>query len=238
MRSYLEDTIAAVLVLFRDGGEPFIPDSGSASWSLRDHEGSVVLSGQAISLGITDTQTLVQVPAIQNTITSPREFEKRMLIVTAMRNGAPWEARVPYRLTPWLNHSVTINVVRSLAGLTTQELPEDDVDIYAAYKWLEAKLTPTTLEEALASGTKNETDANKAIASKALLEALPAVSMRMLKRKADGSIEAERFEQDLNALRESLQKNIDDAMTNIGNVVEAGSALFSFGNPTDVITGV
>lgn len=239
MRSFLVNTIAAVPVLFREGGEPFIPDANSAKWHLRDHAGALALSNQNITLGLTDTQTVVQVPALQNTITSPRQFEKRTLIVTATRQGGiPWEMRVAYRVSPWLNHTVTINSVRSLAGLAADELHEDDVDIYAAYKWIEEKITATTLETALASGTADETNTNRAIASKALLEALPAVSMRMLKRKTDGSLEAERFEQDLAALRDMLQRNVDTVVTDLGSVETANTSLFSFGLPTDPITGV
>jgi len=238
MRSYLQDEIAAILVSFTDGGEPFMPTANSASWSLRDHDGAVILSGQAITLSVGDVETVVQVPAIQNAITSPREFEKRTLIVSALHGARPWQTILSYILTPWLNHTVTMETVRSLAGLSSSELADGDVDIYSAYKWLEAKLTSAVLTTALASGTKDETDVNRAIASKALLEALPAVINRNLKRKTDGSLEAEKFGLDMALLREALAKNIDEVVQDIGGVVQATPSLFSFGLPTDVITGV
>jgi hypothetical protein len=238
MRSFLQDEIAAILVPFTDGGEPFMPTASSATWSLRDHDGAVILSAQAITLGVADVETLIQVPAIQNTITSPREFEKRTLIVNALHGARPWQIIMPYILTPWLNHTVTMETVRSLAGLSSSELADGDVDIYSAYKWMEAKLTSALLTTALASGTKDETDVNRAIASKALLEALPAVINRNLKRKTDGSLEAEKFGLDMALLRDALAKNIDEVVQDIGGVVQATPSLFSFGLPTDVITGV
>lgn len=238
MRSYLKDTIAAIPVQFAEGGEPFMPFSGSALWHLRDHTGALVLSNQAITLGALDFETLIQVPSIRNAITAPREFEKRTLIITALHGIRPWEFIIPYRITPWLNHAVSIDSVRSLAGLSAEELQDDDVDIYASYKWLEGKLTTATLDAALLTGTKQETDVNKAIASKALLDALPAVLNRLLKRKTDGSLEAEKFGFDMEILRDALNKNLDDVMESIGGVTQAVPSLFSFGTPTDMITGV
>lgn len=237
MRSILEDTIAAIPVRFTDGNEPFVPVSGSAKWALRGHDGALLLTNQAISLGSLDVETLIQVPADQQTIDAAREFDKRTLIVTALRGVSPWELRVSYRVTPWINHTVTIDTVRGLAGLSSDELTPDDIDIYAAYKWLEDKIQTSVLETALASGTKDEIDANLAIASYTLLQALPAVANRLMKRRADGSMEAERFQADMPALRDKLQANIDAVVANLSNVVDDSPVLFSFGTPTDVITG-
>lgn len=239
MRSYLANAIAAILVEFRDGGEPFIPVSGSVSWSLRDHSGTLVTGfvNLALTPGVTDTSVLIQVPALQNEITSPREFEKRTVIVSASKAGTPWQAVIPYRITPWLNHSVTADSARALAGLDRSELPDAELDIYAAYKWVEDKLGVDTLETALASGTSDETDANRAIAARAVLVCLSAVASRVLKRRTDGSLEAERFEFDVGKLRVELQALIDTVLINLAGSDIEEPGLFSFGTPTDPITG-
>lgn len=239
MRAYLADTIAAIPVDFVDGGEPFIPDTSSVTYSLRDHAGALI--GAQTNIGVTvgpaDTSVQIAVGAIYNAITTPREFEKRTLIVSALHAGVPVVFQTVYRIAPWLNHSVTMDMVRSLAGLRPSELDDDDVDLFAAYKWLEAKISTVILTTALASGTKDEIDTNLAIASKALLDALPAVENRLLKTKTDGSMEAERFQFDFDALRIQLQANIDGVIEDIAGDAPAQSALYSFGTPTDPITG-
>lgn len=239
MRSYLVDQAALIPVLFSELGEPFIPDADSVTWTLRSQSGAVVSGFVDVSVttGPTDVQVNITIPALQNTISSGLLFEKRTIMVSALRGGKPWMHRVSYYVVPWSNHIVDAAYARSLVGLDDSDVPDSDLDIFNAYLVMSQRLGQTEMEDALSSGTEQEMLVNRAIAARALLDAMPAISNRILKRRTDGSIQAERFKFDRELMEAALRGHIDQAVLSVFGETGESTLLFSFGAPTDPITG-
>lgn len=237
MRSYLEDEAARILVEFTEGGEPFI--ASAATWSLRGQDGALLSGPNTITLGLADVQTSIVISASLNTVLDGLEFEKRTLIVEATNAATTqvWTRRVAYRVLPWLNHSVTPDSVRALAGLDVQNLPDEDIDVFSAYLWLKSMLPDGGLNSALINGGRTEVLANKALEARAVLDAIPSIANRMLKKRADGSIQAERFTFDPTLLQGLMQRHIDEAIEAINPVAAEAVVNYSFGIPTDPVTG-
>lgn len=239
MLAYLKDQAAPLLIRFMESGEPFIPDVGSVTWSLRGHAGTLVPGyvDTPLSTGVTDVEKVLTVPALQNTITGTNFFEKRSVIVSALRAGRPWSSVVHYQVIPWLLHTVTPQSARALIGLDQYDLDDSEIDIFGAYLFMRNRLTDTVIVAALSAGTQVEARANRAIGAKAILDALPALSNRILKSKTDGTIKAERFKFDIELMRRTLQGYVDDAVFDALGDNGASTLAYSFGTPTDVITG-
>lgn len=239
MQAFLQDKAALLLVQFTESGEPFIPDANSVSWTLRAHDGTQVVGyiDTAISTGVSTVEVSITVPALQNTITAPRDYEKRSVIVSALRGGKPWTKVCHYRIIPWSLHTVTPEAVRSLSGLQDYDLPDAEIDIFEAYLQIRERMGAVALQTALASGVDNEILANRAIAAQALLNRIPTLQTRLLKRRSDGSLQAERFPIDLKDLEARLRGYISEAI--IAGVEDNGAVPmnYSFGLPTDPVTG-
>lgn len=239
MLAYLQDQAALLLIQFTESGEPFIPDTGSVTWSLRDHSGVLVpaYTNVALSTGATDIQKNITIPALQNTIDAARAFEKRTVVVSALRSGNPWTKVITYRVIPWLNMSVTADSARALLGLEPYELTDEEIDIYAAYQKISSQVGQEALQNALTSGTDTELKTNKAIAAQALLDAFAVLQTRLLKRRTDGSIQAERLAINFEDMKAQLQGYVFEATLAIQGESGASVMAFSFSLPVDPITG-
>lgn len=207
--------------LIRDG-EPFLADDGSVTWSLRDHTGALVAGMTNVPLTSGgETTLLINVPASANEIAPGRQFEKRSISVKGLTDGQPFLAGTQYRITPWLNHSVTPSQIWAFIGTDAGELPEADIDITGAYIALSELVGETQLVEALNSGTKLEQQANDAIKGLAVLRVLPGVRQRLLKRAEDGTLKAERFAIDFNKLAEDATALVNLAVREVGGLDDA-----------------
>lgn len=203
--------------LTRDG-EPFLADDGSVTWSLRDHTGALMSGMTNVSLPSSDTTLLVEVPAAANEIAPGRQFEKRSISIKGLAEGQPFVAGAQYRITPWLNHSVTTSQIWAFIGTDAGELPEADIDITGAYFSLAEMVGETQLVEALSSGSKLEQRANDAIKGMAVLRVLPGVRQRLLKRAEDGTLKAERFAIDFNQLAADATALVTLAVREVGGL--------------------
>jgi len=182
MLTYLADSIATVLVLFRQQASPVIPTS--ASYTLYDTAGVALLSDQTITVGPTTTQAAIAVAAQYNGIAT--DFEKRTLLVKYVYSGRTYYERVVYQLTKWLNHSVSFDQIRNLLGVNVHELKDDDIDLTRAYFEIQTLITAAVLEPALVAGDIREINANIAIACQAALNVLPSLKTRIAQQESDG----------------------------------------------------
>lgn len=224
--------------LARDG-EPFLADTGSVTWSLRRHDGTLDPARTNVAFtNLSDTTLLIPVPLAANAIDSGRLFEKRTVVVRGLRGGQPFTATTQYRLAPWLNHSVTPDLVRAFIGTDLGELPDAEIDLVAAYYDLSTLIDADTLATALSSGTELEIRSNDAIKGLAVLRALPGVRQRMLKRAEDGTLKSERFTIDFDRLAADAAALVSRAVTEVGGVEAVDPVLFILAGPaTDLITG-
>jgi len=237
MLSFVSDQDVVLVVPFLWNDEPFIPDASSATWSLRDAAGVLVGGYTDVALVTTGvTKISITVPAAENALAG--RFEKRTVVVKALRNGYPWSVSVPYKIHPWLNHTVSPEDVRNFIGVGMSELPDSSIDLLGAYVRLEATLTQSVLNDALTAGGSEEQVANNAVLGHAVLLLLPALRQRLLLKKADGPLRADRDTLDFSALAGTAQAYIADAVSILLGVQDSfADAFITFSEPTDPITG-
>lgn len=237
MIEVLEGDAAAIFVEFKLNGEPFVPDA-DPSWHLRDHSGAILLAE-------TDCPTLatsvtLTVSGANNGITSGFRFEKRTVVVSGTNDGVPFSQRVPYRIIPWLNHTVTPDAVRSFIGLETGELPDEAIDLTEAYYTLADIVgDDATLATGLEEGGSVEQALNKGIIGSAVLAVLPSLQARISKKDADGNRSVERFDIDFEKLTEMARRLQGEAVQSLSStVINDTLPLIVFTSRTDPYTGV
>jgi len=239
MLTYITGEPALVAVPLARDGEPFLADDGSLSWVVRDHEG-LIIPGQGGALDAADTQVLVSVPALVNTIAAGRQFEKRFLTVNGTSAAVPFRITIPYRVSEWLNHTVSEDAVRAFIGTDSGELPDVEIDLPAAYYEISTLVGGVNLKNALNDGGNLERLANNAIKGQAVLNALPGMQARMSKREEDGVMKVERFQIDFDAIALAAKRLIAAAIRDVGLIDDNASAptLFMLTTPTpDPVTG-
>src|SRR5579872_7108122 len=108
-----------------------LPDAGSVSYRVYGTDGSP-LAGPT-SVATSDTGVTLTIDGALNTIEPPRIFEKRIVIVKMASNGEPFVFQTDYRVIPFLNMTASAADVRSVIGATSDELPDEDIDLLQAY---------------------------------------------------------------------------------------------------------
>lgn len=190
---FTEGEDVPVRILFKNGGETFIPDANSVYYTVRDNDGQTVVghTNVAVSTGATTAAVTITVPAIVNQITG--KIEQRTVQVKATRGGIPWNTSVAYHLTEWLNFSVRPPQVRKYLGVNEGELPDEDIDLVRAYLQVELDIGEENFAEALSSGTMEAIRANDAIMYQAALQILPGFALRIAQQETNGTLGFQRY---------------------------------------------
>lgn len=240
MITVIPDTIAVLAVPFILRGNPAIPASNSVRWTLIGHDGLPVSGAidQPVTTGPADTQAVIQVPGSKNQLgDASRLFESRRLIVSAILGGAPWSVELPYRVAPRPNISVTNGDVRAYLGVNEDELPDDGIDVFAAFVAVRAAAGATALTAALTEGGATQLLANRAVLAQTVLLLIPSLQQRLLLTHTDGSISATRNKIDFKAIAEQAQRDLASGLDAILGRTPVESPFFVIGTLTDVITG-
>lgn len=237
MLTYTAGEDIEVAVPFERDGEPFVPDENTVAWALRGQDGA--LTGSFVSIDVSDTSALIPVLAASNSVATGMRFEKRTVVVRGERDGRPFEVRVPYQITPWLNYTASPEDVRNFCGAAGSELSDSDINLVDAYFRVADIVTEDGLEFALISGLAAEQNANRAIVAAAVLTALPGLRARMLKKEGDGNRTLERFNMDFDRLEADALKALKDATTSLSAIDDNTTAppIFILTTPTDPVTG-
>lgn len=238
MLDFLAGEAVTITVPFTRDGEPFVPDANSVSWSLRGHDGSVLVASTTLS-GITDTLAAINIAAANHNIVAGRVFEKRALTVRASSNGSPYTRTVAYRIHTWLNLSVTEASVRDYIGCDDAELPDEAIDLLGAYLKVASRAGQAVLDDALTSGTLRELQANSAVVAQGVLDCLPGLAQRLAKKETDGNRNIERFSLDIEQLERSAREALRIALEAVSAVNDATTTptIFVVASRTDPITG-
>jgi hypothetical protein len=234
VQSFVAGNDVGLSILLLQGGEPVVPDAGSLQWELRGQNGAIL--SPRTTQACTETSVLVTINASHNAITLP--FEKRTVAVYWTINGFPMVNRVSYRLTAFLNHTITEDDVRNFVGLEADALPDEDVDIIQAYFDCSALLGDATLlPNALINGGDNERAANRAIQAQSVLNLMPSLQARFLAREADGQRQIENLPIDLADLEHRASDQLTRAINQVGSRSYTPPTFTVAGVMTDVITG-
>jgi hypothetical protein len=207
---------AAVQFQFIVDGEFVVPTV--ATYSVRDNAGALMtgLVDVAISLGATDTQATITVPANKNTVGNGLLFENRTVIGKFTYQGNIYPFRQSYRIAPFLNHTVTPDDVRSALGVLKHEFSDDDIDITSSYYLVQERVGATALTTALAAGDITNQYANWAIMYRCAMDLVPALQLRAGLDQGDDNITFGRFDKvDWEELYDNLNQTYEDAIWNM-----------------------
>lgn len=240
MLDFLTGREARINVKYLDGTNPVIPTVGTATYTVYDSTGTVITGYNALSIAtdVTTWQSTIVIPSGVNTIPSPQQFERRIVIVTFQSNGSSYQTRIDYRVIPFVPYTVTAENVRSFVGLEKKELPDSDVDLFVAY--LRAKKDiGANLDIALENGTLSEVRANEAIAMQAVFELIPSLQQRVAQREENGLIGFDRIKiKDFSAIISAAYTKYYDIVDELlGITVGATYTLITVTQDADPVTG-
>lgn len=229
--------MTTVTAQFLVDGQPRVPDADSVVYTLYGQLGEVLASDVPVSTG--PTTTAVKIVTDPATDVRTLRFEKRTLVLSWTTGGAPFSQRIIYRLTAFLNHTVTPDQVRSYLGIAAKDLSDADIDIVSAYLEAEERLTAELLDISLASGGLVEQRANDVILYLAVLRLMPSLQMRVAQEETNGTIGFKRPQiKSFEDLRATTEDRLQDAISTI--TVSTGVSdwnLIAATTPTDPITG-
>lgn len=242
MSDFLAGADVTLMVMLSDAGTPQVPDADSLTYTVRDQAGSTItgLIDVPITTGPTTFQVPITIPAVNNSIADGRRFEKRMVAINYLVNGVGKQQMVAYRLTTFLNHSVSPSQVRGFIGVQQYELPDDDIDLMSAFLKCEKLVGLDVLSDALSSGTTTELTANTLIRMQAVLDVLPSLKQRVAQSETNGPKGFTRPTiRDFSEIEQSARDRYSDALSELTNANANGSTftLAVLTQDTDPITG-
>lgn len=238
MRNVLEGDGVSLLIPFKLDGDYVVPDVGSVAYTLRDNAGAPVAGHTNVAVTTTTNTTSIPIPFGSNVHTLVEDVEVRTLQVKWQKNGQSFVYMTSYRVVPWANYIVTGHSVRVLLGVGEHELPDEDIDLFAAYMEMDATLGGTILDDALVAGTRGTLKANEAIACLAAIEVLPSLQLRALQRERVEDHEQTRLGNiNFRKLGTDLSEKLAAAVAVLTNSEATVPTLFTLGTPTDAITG-
>lgn len=225
MKTYLAGEDITFRVPLRMQGEPVVPDAGSVKLTVRDNTGQILVDKAAVSMDLGSTEATVTILAVNNALGAGR-FTNRTVIIHYTKTGRPQEERLAYRLTAWLNTTVTPSDVRNFLGVDDKELPDADIDIMEAYLDVETDVTEAILTAALAGADQKQTAANRMILAKTVLNQIPGLPLRITQNSSDGVFSAQRPKIDFVLLEQRAQAMYADAGDLVASRLEITQDLF------------
>ena len=235
----LDGTAASVRVDFQTPYGMAIPEADTVVYSLFDHVGGGLITGQPVSVDPQATGVTIEIPDTLTNIMMGRDFEKRTLTVSWRSAGRSHTDIHRLRIIPLPPYSTEAQDVRTFFGYSSDELLDDEVDLYSAYLSLNQEID---LLPMLQSGTYREDLANEAIMLTAAVALIPSLRLRTPKENTSGTDTYSRFATtpDFDAIGAAALARLAEIKAEIGITVVSTTSPFlvAFSNPTDAITGV
>jgi hypothetical protein len=232
-----------VILEFMVDGQPVVPDANTIGFTAWDNGGSIIQKYNfSQPVDAVPTQMSVVMSLALSDIPSNVLFESRYLRADFMYNSKPYSVSKAYRLHHMIPMTEGPQSVRALVGADHDELPDDDIDLIAAYMEL-AAIYGAAIDTALRRTDVIAMAANNAIALQAAVSLCQSMQSRLLKsEKADNSgferaaMDFIKLEGDLRGQLAARLQQITDA---IGGTVSVavGHNLFSLSSQADRITG-
>jgi hypothetical protein len=218
------------------GGVPTQPDAGTVTATVRDQTGQVVAGLDHKPITVPGTTASISVPAGANAIAS--ETESRYVTLSYIAGGQSRQQHAAYSLHPFLPLEASADAVRGLLGVASDELPDDDIELVPAYYDLVAD-NGDAFKNAFTTGNRQRQQANRALALRAALDALPSLQLRVFQARTSENNTFGRFQTvDFQQLRVDLTDQLAAAL-NIANASTATVSiptLFVVSTPTDPVT--
>jgi hypothetical protein len=216
-------------------GIPVTPDGGTVKFTVRDQAGAVIAGLDQQPLTVQGTTASILVPAGANAIGA--DTESRFVSVSFIADGASRQQQRAYCLHPFIPLATDENAVRSLLGVSADELPDDDIELVDAYYALLVG-NPAVGAALPTTGIKRQM-ANRAIALRAALDALPSLQLRVFQNRTVENSTFGRFQNvSFAQLRADLTDELSAALNAVPDVATAASlpTLLVVSSPTDPVT--
>jgi hypothetical protein len=217
------------------GGVPAQPDDGTVTFTVRDQSGAVLGGLDHQPLTVPGTTASISVPAGANEIAG--ESESRFVTLSYIAGGQSRQQQTAYGLHPFLPIEATEDAVRGLLGVSRDELPDDDIELVPAYYDLKTD-NGDVFSNAFTATDRKRQQANRALALRAALDALPSLQLRVFSAKQVENNSVNRFGSvSFTRLRDDLLQQLRQALNGVkGNTTPTYPTLLKVATSTDVIT--
>lgn len=194
MKNFLSGQDLSIEVLFEQDLDPVVPDVASVTYDLYDNGGSKIATAVAVTTTTATTSVAIPIVGGLNTKAGGLAFEMRKLVVNWLLNGASNSTEISYRLISSTPMAVSAQSARSLVGMSKDELPDDDLDMYGAYVEVQADIGAGVVATALSAGDKTTLAVNRMIAVRSLINVLGSIQMRALVQDKSNTAQVSRFD--------------------------------------------
>lgn len=222
------------LVLF-DKGQP----TSDLTYTLTDQDGSTVDSG-TVTISTGQMSHEIVISAVDNVMSKPL-IEQMKLAWSYTTDTESVSEEYRYRLHAAIEFPVSVDAVRNMLGVSEQEVPDRDIDLFAGYLAFRQELPDTTDYSTLASAGDFDTyKIATAIEAATALTLFTTLQIRLPKAYNSGTSEYERWNSiDWDALRAELSTKFTTGLSVIDEDLELFETIDIFGlsdAPTDPIT--
>lgn len=212
---------------------------GAVSYQLLGNDGAPLIE-DTLTPDPGALSCLIIIPGTENTCDLPY-FENRTLTFSYVNADGLVTGRSPYRVQRPIPFVVGEDSVRAKLGVEKHELPNDNIDLVAAYIEFAAYFEEGALATHANAGTRATMLCSQAIEAMAALVVLPSLQLKIAQRESSGTNEYQRFAgTDWSSIEASLAAHIDRARAAVDGLFDTtGDGAFSFGTVTrtDAITG-
>lgn len=235
---WVETTKASSVTFELKVGNDFVvPDpSTTAVFTVRNRAGAT-LHTETLVNPVGSTLTFIT-PSGVNTLTGSNTNEIRLTSLTYVYEGVTFKLDNTYKVTQFLPLTVTPQTVRTLLGLSYEELEDEEVDLITAYYTL-ANGYGTTFTTAFTTEGYLGDQANKAVCLQSAINLALSLPQRIAQKTDEEKASFQRASKLdpyklVNSLKVELAETIETLKT---ESVIGSAAVFSVSQPTDPFTG-
>lgn len=216
--------------------------TGVFSYSVYDEDGNIVdgLEDVVVSLGVGAISARIDIPRTANQVSKPL-FETRTISWTYPTGTGTENGSVTYVIQRRVPFPVTHDGVRTMLGVTKEEIPDDRIDLLRAYIiFRDNFIDPTVIDPFAVAGDDSALKITKGIEALAAMEVLPTLQIAIARRFDTGTNSYERWNRiDWDRLQEKLQGHVTEAVLLIDPTIGVDIIpIFTLSIRTDPLTGV
>lgn len=208
---------------------------------------SAILNIRSKAEALLHTETLVNpqgsilsfnIPGSVNTLTGSNTNEVRLATLDYQSGGVFRQGYLTYRVTQFLPFTVTAQSVRTLLGLSYEELEDEEIDLISAYYTL-ANAAGTTFTTAFTTEGYKGDQANKAVCLQCAIDLALSLPQRIAQKTDEEKASFQRATKfDPYKLIASLKPQLAETLESLAAEQTIGSAaVFVATQPTDPFTG-
>lgn len=235
---WVETTKASSITFELQVGNDFVvPDpSTTAVFTVRSRTGTT-LHTETLVNPVGSSLTFA-IPSSVNTLTGSNTNEIRLATLTYVYQGVSLRLETNYKVTQFLPLTVTPQTVRTLLGLSYEELEDEEVDLITAYYTLVNGYGTTFTTAFVTEGYLGD-QANKAVCLQSAINLALSLPQRIAQKTDEEKASFQRASKlDPYKLVDRLKIELAETLETLKTESIIGSAsVFSVSQPTDPFTG-